>query len=195
MDLKVGVERGEGAETGLPARYRFNAREYHRMGEAGIFDEDDRVELIEGDIIQMAPIGDWRVISVNRLTTVFYERLPGRVVVSVQNPVRLASGSEPQPDLVLVRPPATSALVPANVLLLIEVTDTTLGYDRDTKMPLYAAAGIPEVWILDRRADRLRVYRDPENSEYRVAQILGRDAEIAPLAFPDLILSVDEVLG
>jgi Uma2 family endonuclease len=173
--------------------------DYHRMGEVGIFHEDDRVELIDGEILQMSPIGDRHGGRVIDLTDLFKERLGARVRVSVQNPVRLSNHTEPQPDLVLLPPRSgrsTTRLPSADeVLLIIEVADTTLVFDRDVKIPHYAAAGIPEAWILDLPADRLRVYRDPDGGEYRSVQVLARGAAVPPLAFPDLQLSVDEILG
>ena len=179
--------------------WRFTVDDYHRMGEVGIFHEDDRVELIDGEILQMSPTGDphvGRVIDLNDLVT---ERLGTAVHVSVQNPVRLPPHSEPQPDIVLMarRPGVRASRAPRaeDVLLLIEVADTTLAYDRDVKIPLYAAAGIPDVWIADLQGDRLRVYREPDGIEYRSVQVLARGATIAPLAFPDLQLTVDEILG
>lgn len=147
----------------------------------------------------MTPIGGRHVGSVNRLTRLFSRVVEERALVSVQNPVRLSPHSEPQPDLAILRLEGgeVPSAIPssADVLLIIEVADTSLAYDRDVKLPLYAAAGIPEVWIIDLRADRLRVYRDPDAGEYRQTQILTRGAVIAPLAFPDLRLSVDELLG
>jgi Uma2 family endonuclease len=184
--------------TGITRR-RFTVEEYHRMGEAGILHEDDRIELIEGDIIQMPPIGGGHVGGVNRLTAVFTGRLGSRVVVSVQNPVRLSSGSEPEPDLALLRPKADfyASGVPqaSDVLLLIEVADSSLAFDRDVKVPLYAAAGIPEVWLLDLANGRLRVFRDPEGGEYRHTAILARGEAVTPQAFPDLTLTIAELLG
>jgi Uma2 family endonuclease len=187
------------ARESRPARWRFTTEEYHRMGEVGIFDEDDRVELIEGELIQMTPIGPRHAANVGRLTDLFTERLQRRVIVWVQNPVHLSPDSEPEPDIALLRRRAdyyaTGLPRPEDVLLIIEVADTSLGYDRDTKVPLYAAAGIPEVWIADLQGDRLRVFRDPDAGEYRRVEVLTRNDSVAPLAFPDLQLSVDELLS
>jgi Uma2 family endonuclease len=179
--------------------WRFTAQDYHRMGEIGILGPDDRVELIEGEIIQMSPIGDrhaGRTIVLNRTFTL---RLGQRAYVSVQNPVRLSERSEPQPDLVIMRASSATHAVraprPEDVLLLIEIADTTVFYDRELKVPLYAAAGIPETWLLDLPADRLRVYRGPEGREYRSVQILARGSTVAPMAFPDIEIAIDEILG
>ena len=133
-------------------RYRFTTDEYHRMGEAGIFTEDDRVELIEGDVIQMAPVGDPHINAVDRLNEVFVIAVAGRARVSVQNPVRLSPRSEPQPDLLILRRESFGrAGRPEDVLVLVEVSDTTLRYDRDTRLPLYAQHGIPDVLNVDER--------------------------------------------
>jgi Uma2 family endonuclease len=179
--------------------WRFTAADYHRMGEAGIFHEDDRVELIEGVILRMSPIGDRHAGRVIVLNDLFSTRLAGRALVSVQNPLRLTERSEPEPDLVIMRRPKDAQSVraphPHDVLLLIEVADTTLAFDRDTKVPLYAAAGIPEVWLLDLQGDRLRVYREPHEGEYRSITVLTRGDSITPLAFADLTLSVSQILG
>lgn len=184
-------------ETVVP--WRFTAADYHRMGEAGIFHHDDRVELIEGEILRMSPIGDrhaGRVIVLNR---VFSLRLGERAYVSVQNAVRLSEHSEPEPDLVIMRLPDAGEPVraphPQDILLLIEVSDTTLSFDRDTKVPLYAQAGIPEVWLLDLQGDRLRVYRDPIDGEYRSISVLVRGDSVTLMAFPDVTLTVEEILG
>ena len=193
------VEHTEQATSASVVRWRFTAADYHRMDEAGILKEDDRVELIEGEILKMSPIGDrhaGRVIVLNRT---FSLRLGDRAFVSVQNPVRLSEHSEPQPDLVIMRPPAEGQSVraphPADILLLVEVSDTTLAFDRDTKVPLYAQAEVPEVWLLDLPGDRLRVYRDPSDGEYRSIAVLARGDSISLLAFPDITLTVDEILG
>jgi len=193
------MRQGETAATATLPHRCFTADEYHRMGEAGILRDDDRVELIDGQIVEMAAIGDRHVSRVIELNAIFASRVGQRAWVSVQNPLRLSKQSEPQPDLVLMRRASdkgvTGAPHPEDVLLLIEVADTTLPYDRDTKLPLYAAAGIPEVWILDLAGDRLRVYREPDGLDYRRADILLRDATVSPLAFPDLELTVEEILG
>ncbi|MGD9894266.1 MAG: Uma2 family endonuclease [Dehalococcoidia bacterium] len=185
------------AATTVP--WRFTAADYHRMGEVGIFHPDDRVELIEGVILRMSPIGDRHAGRVIVLTRIFSLTLGERAYISVQNAVRLSEHSEPEPDLVVMRLPEAGESVraphPRDILLLIEVSDTTLGFDRDTKVPLYAEAGIPEVWILDLPGDRLRIYRDPSNGEYRSITVLTRDDRVSLTAFPDITLTVEEILG
>ena len=181
-----------------PGRRRFTAAEYHRMGRAGILGPEERTELLEGEIVVMAPIGGRHMACVNGLARRFILRLGDRVIVSIQNPVRLAPGSEPQPDLALLRPRpddyGTGLPGPADILLVIEVADSTLRYDRDRKLPLYAAAGIPEAWIVDLRRRRVLVYRAPANGRYADQTEAGRDAVLSPLAFPDLALPVAEII-
>jgi Uma2 family endonuclease len=132
-------------------RRRFTVHDYHRMGEAGILHEDDRVELIEGELVEMTAIGTRHFSCVNRLNRLLVMHVGDDAIVSVQNPVRLNEYNEPQPDLTVIRPRdyLESLPKPEDVLLLIEVSDTTLAYDRGVKLPLYARAGIREVWIVD----------------------------------------------
>jgi Uma2 family endonuclease len=138
-------------------RRRFTVDEYRRMGEVGILDEDERVELIEGEIVEMSPIGRRHAGIVNRLNDLFTFRLRGRAIVAVQNPISLGSKySEPQPDLTLLRPRADfyadSRPEPPDVLLVVEVMDTSVERDRQVKLPLYARAGVPEQSSASRRA-------------------------------------------
>jgi len=151
--------------------HRLTVQEYHRMGEVGIFGEDDRVELIEGELIDMTPIGSAHAGKVNRLQAVLSRTLRDRAIVSVQNPVILGTESEPQPDVMVLKTREdfyeSSHPRPQDVLLLIEVADTTDRYDRAVKVPLYARHGIPEVWLLDLQEERLEVYHGPEGGEYR----------------------------
>jgi Uma2 family endonuclease len=180
-------------------RRRFTVDDYHRMAEVGILTEDDRVELLDGEIVEMSPIGSDHAGHVKRLIALFTSRLGARVVVSVQDPVSLSRHSEPQPDVALLRPRADfyagSHPQPEDVLLLIEVADTSVETDRRIKLPLYAQAGLREVWLLDLDAERLEVYREPAAEGYREVHVLARGQEIAPQAFPDLTLRVDDLLG
>src|SRR5438132_4583560 len=147
------------------AKKLFTVEEYHRMGEAGIFHPEARLELIEGEIIEMSPVGDPHIGCVNRATALFSTRLAGKVIVSVQNAVRLSRYTEPQPDIVLARPRddyyARARISPENTFLVIEISDTTLRYDRHRKMPLYAKSGVSELWIENLQNDVILVYRDP----------------------------------
>jgi len=182
-------------------RHRFTVDDYHRMAEAGILGEDDRVELIEGEIVEMSPIGRRHQACLDRMTALFSTRLAGRAIVRIQGPVRLSHFSEPQPDLVLLRPRAdyyaSVDAGPDDVLLLIEVADASLAYDREVKTPLYARAAVAEYWILDLQYDRLLVFRDPDPGAGRYSRVdqLARDERIAPLAFPDLEIRVADLLA
>jgi Uma2 family endonuclease len=179
-------------------RRRFSADEYHRMVKAGILREDDRVELIEGEIIQMAAVGDRHVACVFELNRTFSTRVGERAWVSVQSPVQLSSNSEPEPDLALLcpRPDRYRSGLPRaeDVLLLIEVSDTTLAYDRGIKLRLDALAGIPEVWIWDLKRRRVLVFREPAGPAYRRAETVVAGA-VAPVAFPDLAVNLDDIFG
>jgi Uma2 family endonuclease len=176
------------------ARRLFTVDEYHRMGEAGILRPDERVELIEGEIVQMTPIGPRHagcVINVNRL---FFERLGDRVVISPQNPVVIPPRSEPQPDLLLLRPRTVSYSeeLPAaqDVLLAVEVADTTARFDRLVKARLYARAGIAEFWLMLPVAGAVEVHRGPRDGGYASVTRHGLADMIAPLAFPGVAFAV-----
>jgi Uma2 family endonuclease len=180
-------------------RWRFTVDDYYRMAEVGILTEDDRVELLDGEIIEMSPIGSDHGGHVKRLNALFTSRLGARVVVGVQDPVRLSRHSEPQPDITLLRPRADfyarAHPGPADVLLLVEVADSSVETDRRIKMPLYARAGISEVWLLDLTTDRVETYREPAEDGYRQIRALVRGQAIAPQTFSDLALTVDDLLG
>jgi Uma2 family endonuclease len=184
---------------GTVKRYRFTVEQYHRMGKARIFHPDCRVELINGEIFEMSPIDPWHSGIVNWLTHRFITGLGGRAIVPVQNPTIVDRHSEPQPDLMLVAPREdfyrTAHPTPQDTLLVVEVATTSLGHDRRRKVPLYARTGVPEVWIVNRRADAVDVFRDPSAGGYRDRFRRGRGEYVAPSAFPDLRLSVDELLG
>ena len=178
-------------------RWRFTVHDYHRMGEAGILHEDDRVELIEGEIVEMAAIGPRHFSCVNRLNRLLVMSVGDEAVVSVQNPVRLNEHTEPQPDFAVIRPRdyRESLPEPDDVLLLIEVSDTTLAYDRGVKLPLYARAGIKKVWIIDLPGETIERYTDPLEESYRRADRLRRGQRLESISLPGPTPSVDEVLG
>jgi Uma2 family endonuclease len=179
--------------------WRFTVDDYHRMAEAGILGEDDRVELIEGQVVPMSPIGGPHVGCVNRLNRLLVTRAGPRAVVSVQNPVRLDRHSEPQPDLAVLRPKAddyaSGVPLAADVIVLIEVCDSSVRYDREVKVPLYAKAGVAEVWLVDLGARELRVHRRPSASGYSDVTTRRSGEVVSPLALADVTLTVDEVLG
>ena len=182
-----------------PTRRRFTVAEYYAMADAGILSENDRVELLDGDIIVMPPIGNWHAFGVNSIVAVFPSTLlASRAILSVRNPVRLDIGSEPQPDAMLLRWQddfySLEHPSPADVLLLIEVSDTTVDYDRNEKLPLYARAGIPEAWIVNRPARRIEAHADPSGNEYATVRYCGPGETIAPQAFPDIVLEVSRII-
>lgn len=178
---------------------RFTIDEYYRMAEAGILAAGERVELLNGVVIRMPPIGGDHATSVDELCWKIVKHLPDSVRVRVQEPIRIPPESEPEPDLVVVpyRPEAyrVSHPGPEDVLLLIEVAASTLRYDRDLKLPIYAAAGIREAWLFDLRHHRVLVNREPKDGRYTIQEIVERDGTLTPLAFPDLTLKVAEILG
>jgi Uma2 family endonuclease len=180
----------------LPRR-RFTVDEYYRMAEAGIFKPDERVELLEGEIVPMNPVGTPHFWCVNRLNQRFSQVPDSRWIVSVQGPLRLHDGGEPEPDVVILRPdtPQNRHPGPADALLVIEVADGSITKDRGLKRGMYARARIPEYWIVDLNTDRVEVYRQPWARGYRSTTLAGRGETISPLCAPDLVASVDAILG
>jgi Uma2 family endonuclease len=181
-------------------RRRLTTDEYHQMIEAGILSEDERIELIRGEMIEMSPIGNRHAGCVRWLNRAFSSRFASRAVVDVQDPVTLAEQqSEPQPDVVLLRYREdcyrAQSPMPEDVLLAVEVADSSLDYDRDVKIPLYAEAGIPEAWLVALPAGSVFSYRDPSPTGYRDVREHRRGDVIAPRAFPDEPFTVDEILG
>lgn len=166
------------------ARHKLSVEDYHRMGEAGILGPDSRVELIEGELIDMAPIGSLHMSAVNTLSTFFVRGIGNAGIVSTQNSIRLSSDSEPQPDIAILRPRHDQyrAALPAaaDVLLLIEVADTSAAYDGLVKLPLYASHGIPEVWLFDLKAGRLEVHSAPRAASYGNVRRFGRQDSVTP---------------
>lgn len=179
-------------------RRRFTTDDYHRMGEAGLFAESSRVELIEGDVIEMSPVGSDHVGTVADLTMAIAPKVAGRAVLSVQSPIRLDPYSEPQPDLVVLRPRADryrgGLPTPADVLLLVEVADSSVAYDRGTKLPLYARHGLREVWIVNIRSNRVEIYRRPGPEGYAEKLEVGPGDTLSPEALPELRLAAGDLL-
>jgi Uma2 family endonuclease len=176
-----------------PQRHAISAEEYLRMGEAGVFAPEARLELIEGEIIEMAPIG-----SPHAGTVMILNRLLGRAagdsaIVLVQSPLILGDRSVPQPDLALLRPRVDSYTrshpSAADVLLVIEVADTTLAFDVETKIPLYARAGVVEAWVVDLQERALRVFRDPGASGYRTRFAASGDEKVAATLLPQVAVT------
>ncbi len=183
----------------IPARRRFTVAEYYAMADAGILSDNDRVELLDGDIIVMPPIGDWHAGGVKFFNNTMLPKLLGRAMIAVQDPVRLDEHNEPQPDITLLQwrddfyrngHPA-----PGDVLLLIEVADSSVEFDRTVKLAAYARAGIPEVWIVNRPSRRIEAYSEPSGDVYATVRYADPGGGIAPQAFPDIILEVDHIIG
>lgn len=177
---------------------RFTVDEYIRMGELGILTAHERTELIDGDIITMIAKGTAHTAATSRTQELLQESLGRRVFVRVQDPIRLSEYSEPEPDIVVaMRDPlaySTHHPVPEEVLLAIEVADSSLKYDLETKAPLYAAAEIREYWVLDVLDRQLYVFRQPVEGKYQVQMILAAALSVTPLAFAELTLSIADML-
>jgi Uma2 family endonuclease len=181
------------------AKRLFTVDEYYQMAEAGILMEDDRVELLEGEVVEMTPIGRRHAACVNRLNRLFSRQVGEHAIVSIQNPVHLSEYSEPQPDLALLQPrpdfyaqahPGTE-----DVLLVVEVAETSADSDRNVKVPLYARAGIPEVWLVDLAEECVEIYRKPSPRGYGEVRRAWRGERLFPQAFPEMELAVDDVLA
>jgi len=185
-----------GATAARP--HQFTVADYHRMAAAGILNEDSRVELIRGQIVDMAPIGAPHLNMVNRLTRLLPAILGELGVLSVQNPVRLDDGSEPQPDVAVLKPRPeeyeTATPHAADVLLVIEVAETSLDDDRAVKAPLYAGSGIPEYWIVNIVDRVVEVYRKPENGLYSQTRRVGADGMLDVLMVPGNALPATDLL-
>ena len=170
-----------------PAR-KWTVEEFNRMADLGLLQPGERVELIEGEIVEMAPIGSRHAGMVNILLGLFSRAAANLAVVSVQNPLIVGDRSVPQPDLALLKPRADSYMrshpTAADVLLVVEVADTTLDFDVGTKVPLYAR--VPEVWVIDLQEQAVRVYREPSASGYKSSFTAARDESVAPLALPEV---------
>ncbi len=179
--------------------HNFTVDEYHLMGEAGVLREDDRVELIDGQVVEMTPIGPRHAGCVNRLTGLLSRLGGGGVTVSIQNPVILGERWEPQPDVTVLRHRADGYAArhpePADILLVIEVADTSVEYDRSIKIPLYAWAEVPEAWLVSLPSDQIEVYRDPAGGSYAEVTSISRGETLTPLLLPGAGLSVADILG
>jgi len=177
--------------------HHFSASDYERMIAAGILTEDDRVELIAGEIIKMSPVSDRHVGCVNMLADLLADINRREMIISIQNPIRLSDDSQPQPDFALVRRQSLTHAVPVavDVLLVIEVADSSRDYDRKAKLPRYASAGIPEAWLVDLTNEVIERYTEPRSGYYRVATFAKRGDTLASTVLPALTIPVDLVLG
>lgn len=180
------------------SRRTFSVEEYHQMVRAGILTENDRIELINGEFIAMSPVGSKHASCVKRLNILFSKHLQGNFIVSVQDPIQLNDYSEPEPDLAILKPRpdfyAEAHPRPDDVLLIIEVSDTTLDYDQEVKVPLYAKAAIPEVWIINLPQSTIEIYTTPQTGLYRKAEFFKSGDPLVSSVFPELKISADQVL-
>jgi Uma2 family endonuclease len=182
----------------VETQHRFNADEFHRMAETGILRPDARVELLAGKILDMSPIGPFHGGVTKRLIRFFTSLANGRWIVSAQDPVHLDDHSEPQPDLMLLKPReddyTSSHPLPDDVLLLIEVADSSLEFDRSEKLPAYGRAAISEVWILNLPAKTIEIYREPHFTGYGSSHTRRAGDKASPLAFPDVSIDIAQLL-
>ena len=177
---------------------RFSADDYQILGKEGILTEDDRIELIEGEIVVMSPIGDRHLACVDMLASQLFGGVRGEAIVRVQGSIRLGKYSEPQPDIALLRHRddyyASRSATPEDILLLIEVADSSLDRDRNDKLPRYARAGVPEAWIANLLDDCVERFRNPTEDGYSDVIRLIRSNTISPELLPDVELRVDDIL-
>jgi Uma2 family endonuclease len=176
---------------------KFKVSEFYKLAEVGILSEDDRVELLDGQIMVMAPIGENHRTVVDALAEIFTDHRRGRYRVGVQNPLRIDDENEPQPDLVLYDRVALGRHpTPAETFLVVEVADASLAYDQRSKIPVYAAAAINEVWIVDLIGNCIHSYRQPETGSraYTAVSSFDRATWVSPRAFPDIHIRLDELI-
>jgi Uma2 family endonuclease len=194
--MAVVIERAP-----VPApHWKLTVEEYRRMGEVGILHEDDRIELIEGELIEMSPMGCFHAGVGSQLADQLMRQLAGRAIPWIQNPLRLSRHSEPQPDFALLKFRADyykgGLPIAADVLLVVEIADSSVRYDREIKAPLYARHGIPEYWLIDVPARGVEVYSEPD-AEQGCCRDVRRVAEglLAPHGFPDAAVDVRALLA
>jgi Uma2 family endonuclease len=180
-------------------RHRFSSKDYHQMIEVGILGEDDRVELIDGEIVAMAAIGSRHSGSTNKSNTFFSSKLSERALISVQNPIALEDGTEPEPDIALLQRTdhfyAAQHPTPADIFFILEIADTSFLYDKEVKLLKYARAGIAEAWLLNLTRNEILACRIPSANGYQDIQTLERGQSLRLLAFPDVTVSVDDLLA
>lgn len=187
-------------KTAAPKKREFTVEEYHRMAASGILTEQDRVELLDGQIYVMSPIGSQHAACVRRLSRLLYQRAEPQAIVSVQNPILLSPDSESEPDVALLAPRdddyASRHPRPEEIMLVIEVADSSMTLDREVKLPLYARAGIPEVWIVALDNDEVHVFREPNEDEFTDHRTLGPEEEVDVGSLSSVSpISIDAILG
>ena len=184
-------------EQSVASRLRFTTEQYHLMHEVGVFQEGDRLELINGEITNMSPIGRKHVACIIRLDKLIQKKLGDRVMVSTQNSIYLDDNSQPQPDLAILKPRddfyESGLPTPADILLIIEVADSSLDYDRHVKAPLYAAARIPEMWLFDVNQKLIEGYTQPSANGYKLIKRYDETDTLSLLAFPDVTFQWTEL--
>ncbi|MFN8524456.1 MAG: Uma2 family endonuclease [Chloroflexota bacterium] len=180
-------------------RHRFTIEQFHLLGTAGVIDPACRVELIEGEVVDMPPIGSGHGGAVDSVAEMFFDRFRERAIVRVQNPVLLPPNSELIPDVALLRRREDhyrfAHPTPEDVLLVVEVSDSTIRTDRGVKAPLYARRGVVETWVIDLDGRAVHVYRQPSDDGYKVIQTLRPGDLISPAAFPDTEIPVAAFFG
>jgi Uma2 family endonuclease len=180
-------------------RKSWTAAQYRRMVEVGVLGEDDRVELIQGEIIEMAPVGAHHAAAVKALARLFHQQTGDRCVVSVQDPIRLSDRSEPQPDVALLtwRDDLYRAQlpIPPDVLLVVEVADTSAATDREVKLPGYGQAGIPEAWLVDLTTGVVEAHSHPSAGGYTESVVYRRGDTLPAIAIPGIAIPVTAVIG
>ena len=180
-------------------RWQFTVADFARMIEAGIFAEDDRVELIDGEVRAMSPIGPRHAAIVKRLNALMSRQVADRAILSVQDPIQLTDYTEPQPDLAVLRVREDFYVqahpVPADVLVVVEVAETSLEYDREEKVPRYAQVRIPEVWLLDVERETVTQYTQPDGAHYCDGHTLQRGEILVAGTLSDLRLALDDIFG
>jgi len=183
----------------VPQKYRVSVVEWHKMGENNVFPPQARVELIAGEMIEMSPIGYFHAACVTHLNELFARQKGKSALISVQNPIHIDDFSEPEPDLVLLRPNAslykTGHPTASDILLLIEVSDSTVKYDREVKIPLYAQAGIIEAWVVNLNAQKVEVYRHPKAESYIDKQVFQRQDILVPTQLSHVKIQVSDIFG
>lgn len=182
----------------LEQRRWFTTDDYYKMAETGIIAQGERVELVEGEVIEKSPVGSRHAACVKRLLHFLSAALGERAALGVQDPVRLDDFSEPEPDISVLRPRsdfyASAHPGPSDILLLVEVSDSSLGFDRDVKLPIYSAAGIPEVWVVNLVENVVDAHRAPRRRRYEEVRRFRSGDQLTAAMIPDLVLEVDTIL-
>ena len=198
MTVDTDIDRSSDLLKTPVGRHRFTVTEYLRMGAIGLFGQEARVELIEGEVIDMAAKGDRHVRCLMRAIRLFTPHSSGDLWLAVHDPVRLDDRSQPEPDLLICRvadPAGPGVPDAANTLIVVEVADSSLQHDRATKVPLYGRAGIPEMWLVDLINRRVERYSEPASTGYRLIAVAHRGETLASTVLPDLIVEVDVLLS